>query len=236
MLLAINVGNTRIAYGIWDGQAWIELWHRPTQENGVFAPPTYLKNVTKTCVASVVPAKDADLDTIGPTTFLRSGEQVGLPVEYSPSESVGADRIANCLGALATVEPPFIVVDLGTATTFDVVDKRGVFVGGAIMPGLKISAEALTRRTAQLPEIDLIAPPTAIAGNTRQGLQSGIVLGHAGAVDSLVQRMEAELGQPTSVIATGGFAPLIASLSQRIQRVVPTLTLDGLVVASARLG
>jgi type III pantothenate kinase len=134
----------------------------------------------------------------------------------------------NAAAAYARYRTDVIAVDLGTATTFSVVTASGEFLGGAIAPGLGTSAEALITRTARLPKVDLVPPSTAIGPDTIASLQSGLVLGHAGMVDSLVARMQQQLGRSTKVIATGGLAPVIAPISQSIQEVRPFLTLEGL--------
>jgi type III pantothenate kinase len=170
--------------------------------------------------------------------FLSGGQSVGLAVKYDPPGSVGADRLANALGALETYAAPLIVVDFGTGTNFDVVDAEGAYVGGAIMPGVLVGSEALFRKAAKLPHVQglaLTVPPRAIGGNTVESLQSGIVLGYAAAIDGLVERMKAELSAECRVISTGGLGSMFQGVCKTIQHFEPNLTLDGLRVAAKRL-
>jgi len=145
----------------------------------------------------------------------------------SPAE-VGADRIVNAIAPYDTYGGPRIVVDFGTATTFDVISPRGEYLGGAITPGVRIAAEALFQRASKLPRIELKRPAAALGKNTVASMQSGIVFGYVALVDGMVDRLEHELGFPVTVFATGGVAPLIAGESRRIQHSDPDLTLDGL--------
>ena len=167
--------------------------------------------------------------------FLRSGDQVGLRVLYQPPTAVGADRIANALAALAIEKPPIIVVDFGTATTFDAIDADGSYAGGAIMPGVEVSTSALIGRTAKLPRIELVAPKRALGTTTTESLQSGIVLGYAGGIEAVSNRLAAELGGNVTTLATGGLGSLFIGLCPSIARHEPNLTLDGLRLALPHL-
>lgn len=197
--------------------------------------------IERAVIASVVPSVDAAIGTMCrkwfkvEPRFLRTGAEVGLEVQYNPPTAVGADRLANALGALAIVEPPIIVVDAGTATTFDCVDSRGAYIGGAIMTGVEVSTSALTGRTAKLPQIELVAPERVIGRNVVESLQSGIMLGYAGAIDTLIAKIDAELGGGANVLATGGLGSVFVGLCERVHRHVPTLTLDGLLIADDRM-
>jgi type III pantothenate kinase len=251
MLLAIDVGNTNTVYGLWNGTEWLALWRRKTEpeETEDQLGPWLLDLFRLTggdprprsvVAASVVPAMDDVLQKLGerylnaPVAFLRNGREVGIRVEYQPADAVGADRIANALGALERFKPPVIVVDFGTATTFDAIDREGAYLGGAILPGVQISSQALFGRTAKLPQVDFRAPETAIGRNTKHALQSGIVLGYAGAIDALADRIAEELGG-AQVIATGGLGSLFLGVCRTIERYEPTLTLDGLRLAEPLL-
>lgn len=160
--------------------------------------------------------------------FIEPGVKTGLPILTDNPAEVGADRVANCVGAFHKYGGPTIVVDMGTATNFDVVSKKGEFLGGAIAPGLNISAEALFARAARLPRVEIRRPAKIIGTNTVDNLQIGLFWGHLGLIDSILQRMIAELGPETKCIATGGLAHLIARESKYISEVNEMLTLEGL--------
>ncbi len=252
MLWAIDVGNTHTVVGLYDG-GWRHLWrldtsHYSTEDELAVA----LRGLctlegadfvaSGVVVASVVPRLDRALAAFcskwlgREARFLRIGDQVGLKVDYTPSNAVGADRLANALGALARFSPPLVVVDFGTATTFDTVDATGAYVGGAIMPGPEVSAASLTSRTAKLPSVALEAPASAIGKSVVGSLQSGLVLGYADGIDGLVRRIKGELGGSVKVVATGGLGALFADLCSEIEEYDAHLTLDGLRIAYDRLG
>jgi type III pantothenate kinase len=252
MLLAIDVGNTQTTFGMWNGVEWLHVWRRSTlpdtsedELGGWFCAlaanaglPMEVKAIV---VASVVPALQRSINRFGQRYFGKIPLQVlatmdlGIPVLYEPVTSLGPDRLANALGAFQILKPPFVVIDIGTATTFDVVDASGAFVGGAILPGPMSSAQALVARTAKLPQVEFKAPPSAIGRNTVHGLQSGLVLAYAGGLEALAQQMVGELGKDTTVVATGGDGGLFAELCPSVQQYIPNLTLDGLRVAAERL-
>jgi type III pantothenate kinase len=252
MLLAIDVGNTHAVFGLWDGAAWRAIWRRHTDPaetedqlavwlNGVHELSCLPMEVDAVAIASVVPQMDTNLAHLATKwlrvapVFLRTGDSVGLRVDYDPPHAVGADRIANALGAMAKYPPPIVVVDFGTATTFDTIDATGAYIGGAILPGVTISSQALVEHTAKLPQIDLVAPETAIGKNTVHSLQSGVMLGYAGAIDALASKINAELGGSASIVSTGGLGKVFAGLCRTISQHEDTLTLDGLVIAHARI-
>ncbi|MGC2547100.1 MAG: type III pantothenate kinase, partial [Silvibacterium sp.] len=160
--------------------------------------------------------------------FIEPGVKTGLPIRTDNPGEAGADRIANCVGAFEKYGGPCIVVDFGTATNFDVISSKGEFLGGAIAPGLNISAEALFARAARLPRVEIKRPVKIIGTNTVDNLQIGLFYGHIGVVDGILERMIAELGPETVCVATGGLAHLIANDSKYISHVNDTLTLDGL--------
>lgn len=252
MLLAIDAGNTQTVYGLWDGSKWLATWRRNTDgaetedELGVWLRALFDLSgipfqVDRVIVATVVPAIQASITRLcekwlkTPVQFLERGDQVGLEVDYEPKNAVGPDRIANAIGALEKHKAPIIVVDFGTATTFDVVDKDGTYAGGAILPGIEVASSALVGRTSRLPRFDLKAPERAVGKNTVESLQSGMMLGYAGAIDSLAARIDAELGGGSTIIATGGLGSIFVDLCERIESYDKTLTLDGLIVAAQRL-
>ncbi len=255
MLLAIDVGNTHAVFGVWHEGRWAAQWRHATDPEttedqlgawlrtmfDMAGLPWTVARVVCACVVPpmVEPIRLLTKRWLGiETTFLRDGASVGLTVAYTPPTSVGADRLANALGALERYRPPLIVVDFGTGTNFDAVDRDGRYVGGAIMPGILVGSEALFRRAAKLPHVEglaLAAPARAIGGSTVESLQSGIVLGYAAAIDGLAMRMEGELGGDCRVLATGGLGAMFLDLCERIDSFEPTLTLDGLRIASERL-
>lgn len=252
MLLAIDAGNTQTVYGVWDGQKWLATWRRNTDGaetedelavwlRGLFDLSQIPFVVDRVIAATVVPAVQNGIARLAdkwlscPMAFLESGEQVGLKVDYEPKSAVGPDRLANALGALRKHHGPIIVVDFGTATTFDVVDRSESYFGGAILPGIEIASAALLGRTSRLPRFDLKAPETAIGKTTVHSLQSGLMLGHAGAIDTLARKIDGELGGGSTILATGGLGPIFLGLCETIQTYDKTLTLDGLVVADQRM-
>jgi len=252
MLLAIDIGNTHTVCGVWSHDMWRAIWRRATAQSdtedelaawlrAMFDLSEIPWEVDRVICGSVVPRRDATWAMLGekwlraPVDFLRTGSEVGLAVDYDPPHAVGADRIANALGALDRFKPPIIVVDFGTATTFDSIDANGTYVGGAILPGVTLSSEALFDKAAKLPTVPYVAPATALGRNTVHSLQSGIMLGYAGAIDALAEGISEELGGNVKVIATGGLGPLFVGLCKTIESYEPTLTLDGLVIASDRL-
>lgn len=252
MLLAIDVGNTHAVFGLWNGAAWKAIWRRHTDPadtedqlavwlKGVHELSGLPLGVDAAIIASVVPQMDTNLHLLvkkwlgTQPIFLRGGDSVGLPVDYDPPHAVGADRIANALGALAKLRPPIIVVDFGTATTFDSIDRSGAYVGGAILPGVGVSSQALVEHAAKLPQIDLVPPPSAIGKNTVHSLQSGVMLGYAGAIDALATQIDKELGGGATIISTGGLGRVFEGLCRSISAHDETLTLDGLVIAYERL-
>ena len=163
-----------------------------------------------------------------PTVIVEPGTKTGVPVLTDNPKEVGADRIVNTIAAHHLFGGPCIVVDFGTSTNLDVVSARGEFLGGALAPGIEISLDALAARAAQLRKVELVRPRSAIGKNTVEALQSGALYGFAGQVDGLVDRITAELGEVTAVVATGGLAPIVVPESRRITHHEPELTLLGL--------
>jgi type III pantothenate kinase len=252
MLLALDVGNTNAVLGLFKpgvdgGKAEVVAnWRITTpreqtvDEFGMLLRQMFeLRNlkteaVTGVAISSVVPPLDSMMRTaceiyfgIKPL-FIEPGVKTGIPILTDNPSEVGADRIVNCAAAYEEYGGPAIVVDMGTATTFDVVSKRGEFIGGAIAPGLGISANALFARAARLPRIDIKKPAKVIGTNTIDHMQIGLYYGYIGLVDGILERMIAELGPETKTIATGGLAKLIAGGSKFIAVVDEMLTLNGL--------
>jgi len=246
MLLAIDVGNSNIVLGTLVGGKVTRHWRvatdpqRTEDEYGVLFQGL-LRNsdvvpadITATAIASVVPPLTTVLHTAVerylrcPVLTLSRHHIPDIPLRVDHPESVGIDRLANIVGALDGGPGPLVVVDFGTATTFDAVSHDGAFLGGAIAPGLGIAADALFSRTSSLPRIAVAPPSTAIGTNTVTNMQSGLVFGYAGLVDGLVRRFERELQGCCRVYATGGFASVVAAASETITEVDPWLTLRGI--------
>ncbi|MCB9707275.1 MAG: type III pantothenate kinase [Myxococcales bacterium] len=252
MLLAIDVGNTQIVLGVFDGSALrqhyrIESRAQRTVDEyhvllrqlvGMSSKPQLALGAS--IMASVVPAlgdtiSEAVHNAFGlETLVVGPGMKTGMPILYDNPKEVGADRIVNAVAAFEHVKGGAIVVDFGTATTFDCVSPKGEYMGGVIAPGIGISAEALAARTAKLPRTDIVRPPRVLGKTTTHSMQSGVVFGHVGMVDGLVERLKAELGFNVTVIATGGLAGLIEPDSRTIDQVEEYLTLDGLRVLYER--
>ena len=251
MLLAIDVGNTHTVFAVTEGDQWLAMWRRPTHIEAtedilavwlrsLFDMSCLDWRVSRAICSSVVPALNGTLDRFCEQwlqvrlQFLTDPAAVGIETDYDGH--LGSDRIANVLGALSKYDPPFIIVDCGTATTFEVVDERGVFVGGAIMPGLEVTSQALTSKTSRLPQVELTVPDRVLAKNTVDAMRSGLMFGYAGSIDTIVKKLiaETEMKDP-QVIATGGLGSVVTGPSCTITEYDPTLTLDGLAIASERL-
>ena len=241
MLLAIDVGNTQTAIGLYDGDRLVEHWriaterHRTGDELGaLMARFVELEELDGVVVSTTVPQLVREYTHFveryvqAPLLVVGPGTRTGIAIRYDDPREVGPDRIANALAAREKYGAPCIVVDFGTSTNFDVVSAAGEYVGGVLAPGIEISMDALFARAARLFKVDFVAPPTVIGKTTATGLQSGFVYGFAGQVDGIVGRIREELGTDARVIATGGLAHLVAPHSRTIQEVDPFLTLDGL--------
>lgn len=241
MFFAVDVGNSHTKFGRWNGSEWAVV-RVPTERTDDFPSAVVALGVAEKLAApvwgcSVVPAAcgPAERALGGVVRWLKTGSQVGLDVRYEPPDVVGADRLANALGAIALAGSPVIVVDIGTAATFDVVDADGRFVGGAILPGPETSARSLAVGTALLPVATLEPPARAIGRSTLDSLRSGLVLAYADGLDGLVRRMRKELGDAEApVIATGGWGGLFASVCSSLGRFEAHLTLEGLRRAAGR--
>jgi type III pantothenate kinase len=241
MLLAIDVGNTQTVFGLFDGESLTEHWriateaHRTGDELGVFlrgflADAQLEGIVLSSTVPRLVAAYGELAERMGAELLATGpGVRTGIPIRYDDPREVGPDRIANAVAAKKRYGAPCVVVDFGTSTNFDVVSQAGEYVGGVLAPGVEVSMDALFARAARLFKVDYVEPPTVIAKNTANSLQSGLVYGFAGQVDAIVERIRAELGAPdATVVATGGLAELIAPHSRTIGKVDPWLTLEGL--------
>ncbi|MDE3105072.1 MAG: type III pantothenate kinase [Acidobacteriota bacterium] len=252
MLLALDVGNSNTVMGLYRpagepaGRELVANWRfttparQTTDEFGVMLRNMFqlrgldISSVDGVAISSVVPPLDSMLRQVSEQyfhvkpLFIEPGVRTGLPVLTDNPSEVGADRIVNCVAAFEKFGGPTIVVDMGTATTFDVVSRKGEFLGGAIAPGLGISADALFTRAARLPRIDVKRPNKVIGTSTVDNIQIGLYYGYIGLVDGILERMIAELGAETKTVATGGLAPLISGGSKYIGAVDDMLTLTGL--------
>src|SRR5438309_8506891 len=239
-LLAVDVGNTQTALGLFEGAELTRRWRLATEpqrtgdELGLFLGGLLdLGSLEGICLASTVPALIRSYEELATAAGVRllvlgPGTKTGIPIRYDDPREVGPDRIANAVAARERYGAPSIVVDFGTSTNFDVVSPAGEYVGGLLAPGIEISMDALFARAARLVKVDFVEPPAAIGKTTATALQSGLVYGFAGQVDGIVDRIRGELGGDARVVATGGLADLIAPHSRTIELVDPLLTLEGL--------
>ncbi|MBS1723054.1 MAG: type III pantothenate kinase [Armatimonadetes bacterium] len=251
MLWAIDVGNTHTVVGLYEG-GWKQVWrlatHSGDTEDQLMATlgqlcegVGLLFRADEAVIGSVVPSATPTWQKFASKwlqcapKLLESGAQVGLEVTYDPPHAVGADRIANALAAIELVGAPAIIVDFGTATTFDTIDAQRRYVGGSIMPGVLVSLDALAARAAKLPSISLAQPDAAIGRNTVDALRSGVMLGYAGAVDNVLKSIKKELGGNPPALGTGGLASAFLGLCSEFDGVEPNLTLDGLRLALPKL-
>lgn len=246
MLLVADVGNTQTVLGLYEGKDLVHDFRiesskgRTVDEYHVLlralldVAEVDREEVEAAIIASVVPAVTETIEGAIALAFgfdplvVGPGIKTGMPILYENPREVGADRIVNAVAAYELVKGAVIVVDFGTATTFDCVSPKGEYLGGAIAPGIEISADALFSRAAKLARVEIAKPPRVVGRNTVHSMQSGIVFGYVGLVDGMVDRIRAELGYSTAVIATGGLARLVAPESRTIERVEDFLTLEGL--------
>lgn len=247
MIFVMDVGNSNIKIGIFDGEKLLNSWRmqtdvaRTADEYGISIVEMLRHcgldpaGIEGAIMASVIPSLNYTLEHmleyyVGKKPLVAGpGIRTGINIRYENPKEVGADRIVNSLAAWRLYGGPCIVVDFGTATTFNVLSKGGEFLGGVICPGIKLSTEALTSRTAKLPKIELTKPATVVGRTTVANMQSGIIYGFVGMVDYIVKKIKAETGfSEAKVIATGGFSELIAAEAGIIDRTDKTLTLTGL--------
>lgn len=255
MLLVVDVGNTHTVIGLFENDHLICDWRirstpRITEDefniiisNLFQSRKINPSDIRKTIISCVVPPMMKILDDycvkyLGCTPFWINAESVHMPIRYDNPEEVGADRLVNGIAAYYIYKTSLIVIDFGTATTFDVISSKGEYLGGAIAPGIGIAAEALFKRASRLPRVELFNPPTTVIGkNTVHSMKSGIIYGYSEMVDGMVRRIKKEMpAEPEAkVIATGGLAPLMKNISETIESVETGLTLEGLKIISKQL-
>jgi type III pantothenate kinase len=248
VLLVIDIGNTNTVLGLFKADALVCDWRVRTEKDttadelGVLishlfkAAGVSLTDVDKTVISSVVPPVDRMYDAFCKKYLGHSPRWIdattapGIRIDYLNPSEIGADRIVNAVAAYHKYKTGLIVIDFGTAITFDLISAEGIYTGGIIAPGITIAAEALFQRASKLPRVDLLTPPASLIGRDTDGaIKSGIIFGYAGLVDGIVGRIQTEAGKrDLKVIATGGLATLIADVSETIECVEPNLTLEGL--------
>ncbi len=251
MLLAVDVGNTNVTLGVFEGERLRTTWRvatvhdRMPDEYGIQLLQLFAhrgiqpEDVTGVAIASVVPAltgvfRRVSLDYLcGEPLIVDAGVRTGVRIRYENPREVGADRVVDCAAVQAKYGGPACVVDFGTATTFDAISREGDYLGGAIAPGIGIAAEALFARASKLYRVEIAPPARAIGTNTAMAMQSGIFFGYVALVEGLVARFRRELGPEMKVIATGGLAETVAHETAVIQYVDPWLTLEGLRIVYA---
>jgi len=245
-LLCVDIGNTNIVMGTYEGTELTSNWristdhHRMPDEYAMLLlsmlrhagqDPTQIRSI---CLSSVVPPVGSIFDEMCRKYFGQSplmvtaGVKTGMRIRYDPTRAVGADRIVNGVAAYRKYGGPACVIDFGTATTFDALSENGDYLGGAIAPGPLTALEALFIHTAKLPRVDLVRPAKAIGGNTAESMQSGVFLGYVGLIEGMVARFRNELGSEMHTIATGGLARMFAAETDVFDVVDPWLTLEGL--------
>ncbi len=248
MLLTLDIGNTHVVLGVFKKDKLLGEWriathlHKTADEYGLLVVNLLAlskitpRQITGAILSSVVPPLTPLFQGMVKQYFkqdpltVTASLKTGIRIRYDHPDEIGADRIANAAAGYHLFGGPLIIVDFGTATTFCVISKSGDYLGGAIAPGLILSAEALSTRTAKLPKIALAKPASVIGKDTISGMQSGLIFGYIGLVDALIQRIQGELGTVTEVIATGGLCALMAPECKTIKKIQPALTLEGLMI------
>ena len=253
MLFCIDIGNTNTVFGVTEKDQVLEHWRVRTEKDatadelGILignlfkSTETEMSDITHIIISCVVPPLLNAFEEFAHRYFditpmiVGPGLKTGMPIQYDNPKEVGADRIVNAVAAYEKYRTGLVVVDFGTATTFDCDSKDGAYIGGAIAPGVIISCEALFQKASKLPRVEIFAKPkNVIAKDTISSMNVGIIYGYAGLVDGIVNRIKKEMGQNLTVIATGGLAPLICEESETIEHVEEFLTLEGLMIIHKR--
>ncbi len=229
MILVIDAGNTNIVFAVYEGEEQMEIWRCPTHDNF----PAIEYEIESVIVGSVVPALDQKIRTFSQEKFscgpvFVTHDNAGVSTNLDRPDEAGADRLINAVAAVHYYRSPAIIVDFGTATTFDVVNGDGIYCGGAIAPGPKLSMEALHRAAAKLPKIEIERPASVIGTNTVAAMQSGLYWGYVGLIEGILSRIEQEMTEKPLIIATGGLAHLFTDAIPAIETVDDELTLKGL--------
>jgi type III pantothenate kinase len=249
MLFCIDIGNTNTVFGVTDKNQVLEHWRVRTEKDatadelGILVRNLFkstemeMRDITQIIISCVVPTLLNAFEEFSRRYFnitpmiVGPGLKTGMPIHYDNPKEVGADRIVNAVAAYEKYRTGLVVVDFGTATTFDCVSKEGAYMGGAIAPGVIISCEALFQKASKLPRVEIFAKPkNVIAKDTISSMNVGIIYGYAGLVDGIVNRIKKEVGHDLTVVATGGLAPLICEESETIEHVEAFLTLEGLMI------
>jgi len=253
MLVVMDVGNTNTVIGVYEDDRLLSDWRIRTEKDATIDElGILLRNLFKAQDLSMEPGTDLIISSVVPPMnntlegfaqrylkvkplFVGPGIKTGMPIHYDNPKEVGADRIVNAVAAYEEVHGSVIIVDFGTATTFDIVSRQGEYLGGVIAPGVMISCEALFQKASKLPRVEIfLKPKSIIAKDTISSMNAGIIYGYAGLVDGIVRRIKDALGYPAQVIGTGGLACLIASETKSIDRVDDYLTLKGLKIIFER--
>ena len=252
MLLVIDVGNTNSVLGLYRDSELLHDWRLTTDKSRTVdeyailihdlfrLKGVHFTDIKDVIISCVVPPMLGLLEELCAEYFhhkpyvVGPGIKTGMPILYDNPREVGADRIVNAVAAYDKFKRSLIIVDFGTATTFDLISAKGEYLGGAIAPGIGISAEALFQRASKLPRVEFVRPPQVVARNTVNSMQSGIFFGYVGLVDGLVKRMKSETRETPLVVATGGFAGIFSEVSETIEEVDENLTLEGLRIIYAR--
>jgi len=253
MLFCIDIGNTNIVFGVTEGEKILEHWRLRTERdvtadelgmliNNLFDSSSIRSgDITDIIISCVVPPLLNTMEVLSHRYFninpliVGPGLKTGMPIHYDNPKEIGADRIVNAVAAYEKYRKALIVVDFGTATTFDCISKEGGYIGGAIAPGVTISCEALFQKASKLPRVEIFAKPkNVITKDTISAMNAGIIYGYAGLVDGIVNRIKKETGNQMTVVATGGLAPLICEESESVEYVEEFLTLEGLMIVFKR--
>ena len=252
MLLAIDVGNSNISLGLYEAPDWVRRWRVQTAQEKTADEYSVLfrhlltgadlepSGIDRVVLSSVVPPLTGtistmiDLETHVAPLIVGPSVETGLRISTDNPAEVGTDLVANAVAAYEQFRQSCIVVDFGTALTFTAVSGSGELLGAAIAPGLRYAVEALAEHTAQLPRVQLVPPETVIGKNTAHSIQAGVIYGYVGMVESLIHRMDGELGGGAKVVAIGGQAQIIASLTSRFDAIEPWLTIEGLRIIAER--
>jgi type III pantothenate kinase len=251
MLLVIDIGNTHTVIGVYDGRRLVKNWRIRTErrttedEFNILASNLFSESnissqkISKTIISCVVPPMVTILDSFCRKYLGHAPHWVdamsasNLPICYKNPSEVGADRIVNAVAAFHKYQTSLVIIDFGTATTFDSISEKGEYLGGAISPGIMIASEALFMKASKLPRVEIFVPPESVIGkDTASSIKAGIIFGYAGLVDGMVRRMKIEMGTNPRVVATGGLAELMCQVSETIEVVEPALTLEGLRIIS----